>query len=94
MSSNVILRMLAGGALFSGVFGIAYLIYRKLKPLPAASPIPTRSDRASWRMPPLALLGAPKLSIETRLGLLVLRTYLLIAMILVVVRLVQMALGH
>jgi hypothetical protein len=45
-------------------------------------------------MPPLARLGAPKLSIETRLGLLVLRTYLFIAMILVVVRVVQLALGH
>ena len=94
ISSNVILRMLAGGALISGVFGSAFLIYRKLKPLPASSDIPKTSDRSSWRMPPLALLGAPKLSIETRLGLTVLRTYLLIAMVLVVVRLVQMALGH
>ena len=94
MSSTAVLRMLAGGAFISGALGIAYLIFRRLRPLAAASPVPNKSDRASWRMPPLALLGAPKLSIETRLGLLVLRTYLLVAMILVVVRLVQMALGH
>jgi NRAMP (natural resistance-associated macrophage protein)-like metal ion transporter len=94
MSSTAVLRMLIGGALLSMALGTSYLVYRKLRPLPAASPVPNKGDRASWRMPPLALLGAPKLSIETRLGLLVLRTYLLIAMILVVVRLVQMALGH
>jgi hypothetical protein len=44
-------------------------------------------------MPPIALLTAPKLSTGHRIGLTVLRTYLLIAMILVVVRVVQLALG-
>ena len=45
-------------------------------------------------MSPLALLAAPKLSAGSRIGLTVLRTYLLIAMILVIVRVVQLALGH
>jgi hypothetical protein len=53
-----------------------------------------RSLRASWRMPPLALLTAPKLSTGSRIGLTVLRTYLLIAMILVVIRVYQLALGR
>ncbi|BAS16319.1 natural resistance-associated macrophage protein [Arthrobacter sp. Hiyo8] len=44
-------------------------------------------------MPPIALLTAPKLSTGHRIGLTVLRAYLLIAMILVIVRVVQLALG-
>ncbi|HEX8937825.1 MAG TPA: NRAMP family divalent metal transporter [Sphingomicrobium sp.] len=93
MSSGAIVGMLVGGGILSVLTGAAYLTYRRLRPAAAAEAIP-KSERPSWRMPPLALLGAPRLSIETRLGLLVLRTYLLIAMILVVVRIVQLALGR
>jgi NRAMP (natural resistance-associated macrophage protein)-like metal ion transporter len=93
LSSDAIVDMLMGGGVVSVMSGVVYLLYRRMRPLPAGKVIP-RSERASWRMPPLARLGAPKLSIETRLGLLVLRTYLFIAMILVVVRVVQLALGH
>ena len=93
ISSETIVHMLVGGGVLSVLIGAVYLIYRRMRRAPA-SKIILRSERASWRMPPLALLAAPKLSIETRLGLLVLRTYLLIAMILVVVRVVQLALGH
>ena len=93
MSSSTILAMLAGGAAVSIGSALAYLVCRRARPVPLAEGIP-RTERGSWRMPPLALLDAPKLSVETRLGLSVLRTYLLVAMILVVVRLVKMALGH
>jgi NRAMP (natural resistance-associated macrophage protein)-like metal ion transporter len=93
MRSGAIVGMLVGGAIISVLTGSAYLAYRRLRPRPPSESIP-KSERPSWRMPPLALLGAPKLSIEIRLGLMVLRTYLLIAMVLVVVRVVQLALGH
>ena len=93
MSSNAILDMLAGGGVVSLAAAVLYFVYRRFRPLPSRRILPER-DRASWRMPPLALLGAPKLSIETRLGLTVLRTYLLIAMVLVIVRVVEMALGR
>ena len=92
ITSGTIVRMLAGGVAASALGAGGYLVSRRGRPRRSEA-IP-RSERASWRMPPLALLGAPNLSIETRLGLLVLRTYLLIAMILVVVRVVQLALGH
>jgi NRAMP (natural resistance-associated macrophage protein)-like metal ion transporter len=52
------------------------------------------AQRATWRMPPLAELSRPTLSTGTRLGLTVLRGYLIIAVGLVVVRIVQLALGH
>jgi NRAMP (natural resistance-associated macrophage protein)-like metal ion transporter len=51
-------------------------------------------DRATWRMPPLALLTRPTLSAGRRIGLSVLRGYLLLASALVVVKVVQLALGH
>jgi NRAMP (natural resistance-associated macrophage protein)-like metal ion transporter len=53
-----------------------------------------RESRASWRMPPLALLTRPKLSTGRRLGLAVLRGYLIIAVGMVVVRVVQLALSQ
>ena len=93
MSSDMIIRVLLGGSIVAVVSGMAYFAYQKLRPRPAVQAV-AKSERGSWRMPPLALLGAPKLSIETRLGLMVLRIYLLIAMILVIVRVVEMALGH
>ncbi len=43
-------------------------------------------------MPPLTLLGKPELSTGRRVGLAVLRAYLLIASVLVIVRVVQLAL--
>ena len=93
MSSRTVVGMLAVGTLVAAISGTAYMLYRRLKPANTGA-IVARSERLTWRMPPLALLGAPKLSSETRLGLLVLRTYLFIAMILVVVRIVQLALRH
>jgi hypothetical protein len=51
-----------------------------------------RALRASWRMPPLALLTRPAMSSGRRLGLSVLRGYLVIAVGMVIVRVVQLAL--
>jgi hypothetical protein len=53
-----------------------------------------RRDRDTWRMPPLALLARPVMSRTRKLGLAALRSYLAIAMILVIVKIVQVALGH
>ncbi len=88
-----ITRILIGGATVFIAAGCGYLIYRRVYRPVSAATIP-KSERPTWRMPPLTLLAAPKLSIETRIGLSVLWVYLLIAMALVVVRVVQLALGH
>jgi Mn2+/Fe2+ NRAMP family transporter len=53
-----------------------------------------RRDRESWRMPPLNMLSKPVMSTGRKVGLTVLRSYLAIAMVLVIVRLIQMAIGH
>jgi NRAMP (natural resistance-associated macrophage protein)-like metal ion transporter len=49
--------------------------------------------RCSWRMPPLATLTRPAMSTGRRLGLTMLRSYLVIAAGMVVVRIVQLAAG-
>ena len=94
LSANAILGILLGGTLVFTAGGVAYVVYRRSHPAAQHGIEVDRSRRSSWRMPPLALLAAPKLSAGSRIGLTVLRTYLLIAMILVIVRLVQLALGH
>jgi Mn2+/Fe2+ NRAMP family transporter len=53
-----------------------------------------RSGRDTWRMPPLTTLSVPLLSTGRRIGLAALRAYLAVAMILVIVKIVQVALGH
>src|ERR1035441_4172853 len=53
-----------------------------------------RRDRDTWRMPPLNMLSKPIMSTGRKLGLSALRSYLAIAMILVIVKIVQVAIGH
>ena len=93
IGATAIVRILIGGAVVSVAAGCTYLAYRRLYRPISARPV-ARSERSTWRMPPLTLLAPPKLSIETRFGLAVLWVYLLIAMVLVVVRVVQLAVGH
>ena len=50
-------------------------------------------DRATWRMPPIALMSKPVMSAGSRTGLTVLRGYLLVASALVVVKVIQLAMG-
>ena len=94
MGARSILGILIGGTLVFSACGVAYVAYRGFHPVAQHRTDVDPSRRTSWRMPPLALLAAPKLSAGSRIGLTVLRTYLLIAMVLVIVRLVQLALGH
>ncbi len=51
------------------------------------------ADRFSWRMPPLALLKPVAWSSGTRLGMSMLRGYLVISVVLLVVKAVQVGSG-
>ncbi|MDP9094262.1 MAG: divalent metal cation transporter [Actinomycetota bacterium] len=93
ISATTIIAILVVGAALALLTGMAMLVYRQRHPAPEAAEGPDRSLQPTWRMPPLALLTRPKLSTGRRVGLTVLRTYLLIAMILVIVRVVQLAIG-
>ena len=90
ITGTQILAILIGGMLFAILAGMVMVLLRRRRP--AAAPI-ERAGKDSWRMPPLALLTRPEMSNGRRIGLTVLRAYLLVAMILVIVRVVQLALG-
>ncbi|RDT03681.1 manganese transporter, partial [Burkholderia contaminans] len=51
-----------------------------------------RSQRDTWRMPPLETLEPQKMTLTTRVWMAVLRGYLVIAVGLVIVKVVQMTL--
>jgi hypothetical protein len=59
-------------------------------------PVPqvSRAERESWRMPALALLERPVLSPARRVAMLTLSGYLVVAVVLLVVKAVQLALAR
>jgi Mn2+/Fe2+ NRAMP family transporter len=54
----------------------------------------SRIDKGTWQMPPLGALTKPTWSVTRKIGMFMLRAYLLVAVILLVVKVVQLALGH
>ena len=90
MTGSQMLAILIGGSVVAAAAGVVWLGMRRRSGVPPVD----RSGRGSWRMPPLALLDRPQLSGSRRIGLTVLRAYLLVAMVLVAVRVIQLALGH
>jgi Mn2+/Fe2+ NRAMP family transporter len=59
----------------------------------AAVPI-DRTGRDSWRMPQLALLTRPRVPTPRKIGMSALRLYLAMATVLVIVKIVELAIGH
>ncbi len=53
-----------------------------------------RAARDSWRMPPLALLKRPVMSTGRKIGMSAMRLYLAVAMVLVILKIVELAVGH
>jgi NRAMP (natural resistance-associated macrophage protein)-like metal ion transporter len=93
ITSGQILAILATGTALALTAGGWLAIHRRHHPTRVAPQV-DKAQRSSWRMPPLTLLARPTLSTGHRLGLSVLRGYLIIASALVVVRIVELALGH
>jgi hypothetical protein len=89
ITGRQILQIMLGCGAASALAGAVALARRS----PARIPV-NREGRENWRMPPLATLTTPLLSTGRRIGLTALRTYLAIAMILVIVKIVQVALAH
>ncbi|MEV0968270.1 NRAMP family divalent metal transporter [Microtetraspora glauca] len=83
--------MIMGGCGATGAAATAYALARRRRS--AAEPV-DRTGRDDWRTPPTAEIGRPVLSTTRRLGMAVLRLYLTVATVLVIVKIVQMALGH
>ena len=76
------------------VIGVVALVQRIRKgPDPEVAAL-ARMDRETWQMPPLAELTRPKWSVTRKVGMFTLRAYLFVAVILLVVKVIQLALGH
>jgi len=77
-----------------GAAGLAALGYALTARRRAVREPVDRAGRENWRMPPLAMLGRARVPVGRRIGMGALRLYLIAAMILVIVKIVQVALGH
>ncbi|MEU6658878.1 NRAMP family divalent metal transporter [Streptomyces sp. NPDC046821] len=91
LSATAILDIMAACGIV-GVLAAGYAFARRRSGIKEA-PI-DRTGRDTWRMPPLQSLTKPAMSTARKIGMGALRTYLLIAMILVVIKIVEVALGH
>jgi hypothetical protein len=74
-----------------GATGVWLLASRPAK-VPAEHAL-SLAERESWRMPPLAFLSRPEWSPGRKAAILALRLYLAVAVILLIVKAVQLALG-
>ena len=81
---GVLLVTLAAGA-------VAYAVTSRKRPVPALA---VAGHRDTWRMPPLALLGRPEWSRGRTAAMWALRGYLVIAVVLLLVKAVQLGTGH
>jgi Mn2+/Fe2+ NRAMP family transporter len=85
----VVLGSVMAGVLVAGGIWLS-LSSRGAAPVPEVS----RVDRENWRMPPLALLERPRLSPARRIAMLTLSGYLVVAIILLVVKAVELAIAR
>ncbi|MFL9912400.1 NRAMP family divalent metal transporter [Paraburkholderia sp. RL17-337-BIB-A] len=96
IAGETILEILAGGSLLAVAGFAATVVIRKLRHEPvdgaAEGAVQTYSKdaRGTWRMPPLEELPPPNLTLTKRVWMGVLRGYLLVAVALVIVKVVQM----
>ncbi|MGH3405077.1 MAG: NRAMP family divalent metal transporter [Streptosporangiaceae bacterium] len=91
-----ILLACAGATLLAAAWILARgQLKRRGQSAPAASAdVVDKADKERWRMPPLATLTVPPISLGRKLSLLGMWAYLVIAMGVVVLRIVELAAGH
>ena len=85
--SLVLGAVLVVGYLIAG----AFLVRARLKGPPREKPVHTQ-DRDTWRMPALSLLDRPKWSRGRLIGMYLLRGYLVLAVVLLLIKTVQLGL--
>jgi NRAMP (natural resistance-associated macrophage protein)-like metal ion transporter len=84
--------MIACGA--AGVLLAGYAVSRRVRAGASPGGSVDRSGRENWRMPPLHLLQRPAMPTSRKLGIGALRIYLAVATILVIIKIVELAIGH
>ncbi|MEU1630620.1 NRAMP family divalent metal transporter [Streptomyces sp. NPDC020096] len=94
ISANAIMNIMAACGVV-GVVAIGYAeVRRRRKGWARAGADIDRSGRDEWRMPPLETLTKPVMSTGRKIGMGALRSYLLVAMVLVVIKIVEVALSQ
>jgi len=100
LTGRQLAAMLTGGAVLglglTAAWLLARLISARQRPLVRleagrADGAALAADRLTWRMPPLALLRQPAWSARRRIGMICLRCYLVGAVLLVILKIVQLA---
>jgi Mn2+/Fe2+ NRAMP family transporter len=101
ITAAAIFTIMAGCAAVAVLAGVGVLAHGRRSgrasvavPVDGAAVDGAAVDKMSWRMPPLSELPVPVIKGGKRIGLLGLRAYLAIAMVMVVVKVVETALGH
>ena len=94
-----VLTLALAGALAVALAVVGVFAVLRGRPSPAGAGTPgttavSRAHRDSWRMPPLALLGRPAWSRGRLIGMWALRGYLFVAVLLLLVKAVQLGSGH
>lgn len=92
MAETTIIEILAGGAALAALAAALVQLVERRHPKPV-EPAVDASFKDNWVMPPLADLPPVKLSLQSRVWMVVLRGYLVIAAGLVLTRIVQLATG-
>jgi hypothetical protein len=85
-------ELLGGVLLASYVVGAVILVRNRSKREPV--PVVSMERRATWRMPQLSLLERPTWSRTRLIGMWGLRIYLVVAVVLLLVKAVQLGLHH
>jgi len=99
ISGTIIVSILSFGAALGGAIGLQLLLQTHRHPSAhAAASAPQGGgdaiDKQDWRMPALQLLQRPIMTTQRKTGLTALRSYLLLATALVVLKVVQAATGN
>ena len=91
ITGSQIVGVLGGGCALGLGIGV-YLICHNRKVRAATVEVPVEWEkREAWRMPPLNRMARPVLSTQRKLGLALLRSYLVVAFLLVVIKVVTVA---
>lgn len=85
-----VLSMVLASVLSAGLVSAGFISYRKR---PSFQPACSEEDRHGWRMPPLDRLSKAVWSPTQKMAMATLRGYLVIAVILLVVKIVQLSMG-
>jgi NRAMP (natural resistance-associated macrophage protein)-like metal ion transporter len=94
ITGQQILDIMIACAAVSVLAGVFALVRARRSPAPLTVAVVESEGRDNWRMPPLNTLTTPLLSGGRKIGLSALRCYLAVAMILVIVKIVEEAIGH